>query len=58
MLDSQWAKSHKFQVGSVLKITTPLGKVVPYTVSGLFKNKAGLTANVIVNQQTMPSRGT
>src|SRR3954452_9617406 len=38
VLDSQWAKSHKFGVGSVLKITTPAGKVVPYTVSGLFKN--------------------
>src|SRR4051794_24870562 len=53
VLDSGFAKSHKLHVGSVLRITTPAGKVVPYTVSGLFNNKAGLTANLIISQQAM-----
>jgi putative ABC transport system permease protein len=35
-------------------VTTPAGKVVPYRVSGTFKNQAGLTSNLIVNQATMP----
>jgi putative ABC transport system permease protein len=55
VVDSDWAKSHDFKVGSTMQITTPLGKVVPYKITGLFKNKAGLTASVIVNEAQMPS---
>jgi putative ABC transport system permease protein len=56
VVDSDWAKSHDFKVGSVMQITTPLGKVVPYKITGTFQNKAGLTADVIVNEAQMPSR--
>jgi putative ABC transport system permease protein len=56
VLDSDWAKSHHFKVGSVLHVTTPAGKVLPYTVSGTFKNQAGLTSNLIINQAVMPTQ--
>jgi putative ABC transport system permease protein len=54
VVDSDWAKSNSIRVGDVLHVTTPAGKVVPYRVSGTFKNQAGLTSNLIVNQATMP----
>jgi putative ABC transport system permease protein len=54
VVDSDWAKSHSFHVGDVMRVTTPAGKVVPYRISGTFKNQAGLTSNLIVNQATMP----
>jgi putative ABC transport system permease protein len=53
VVDSDWAKSHHFKVGSVMHITTPAGKVVDYRVSGTFKNEAGLTGNIVVNGATM-----
>jgi putative ABC transport system permease protein len=53
LLDADWAKSHKFAVGSTMTVTTPLGKQVPYKVAGLFKNQAGMTANVIVTDATL-----
>src|SRR3954449_2042766 len=55
VIDSSWAKSHKFHVGSTLHITTPAGKQLDYRVSGVFKNKAGLTSSVILNGATMPA---
>jgi putative ABC transport system permease protein len=54
VVDSDWAKSNSIRVGDVLHVTTPAGNVVPYRVSGTFKNQAGLTSNLIVNQATMP----
>jgi putative ABC transport system permease protein len=56
VLDGDWAKSHHFRVGSVLRVTTPAGKVLPYTVIGTFKNQAGLTSNLIINQAVMPTQ--
>jgi putative ABC transport system permease protein len=55
VVDADWAKSHDFKIGSVMQVTTPAGKVVPYKITGTFKNKAGLTANLIVNEAQMPS---
>jgi putative ABC transport system permease protein len=43
-------------VGSVLRVTTPAGKRLPYTVIGTFKNQAGLTSNLIINQAVMPTQ--
>jgi putative ABC transport system permease protein len=56
VVDSGWAKSHDFKVGSVMQVTTPAGKVVPYKITGTFANKAGLTADVIVNEAQMPTQ--
>jgi putative ABC transport system permease protein len=56
VVDSDWAKSHSFRVGDVMRVTTPAGKVLPYTVTGTFKNQAGLTSNLIINQAVMPTQ--
>ncbi|WP_028061093.1 ABC transporter permease [Candidatus Solirubrobacter pratensis] len=53
LLDADWAKSHDLAVGGTLRLTTPAGKPVDYTVAGLFKNQAGLTAPVIVTGASM-----
>jgi putative ABC transport system permease protein len=56
VIDSSWAKSHKFAVGSVLHVTTPLNRQIDYTVAGTFKNQAGLTANLIVTAQSLATQ--
>ncbi len=53
LLDGDFAKSHHFKVGSTVHVTTPANKQVDYTVAGLFKNQAGLTANIIATAATM-----
>jgi putative ABC transport system permease protein len=53
LLDGDFAKSHHFAVGSTVHVTTPANKQLDYKVAGLFKNQAGLTANIIATAQTM-----
>jgi putative ABC transport system permease protein len=53
LLDGDFAKSHDFKVGGTVHVTTPANKQLDYKVAGLFKNQAGLTANIIATAQTM-----
>jgi putative ABC transport system permease protein len=53
LVDWNWAKSHDKTVGQQISFLTPLGKTQSYTISGTFKNQAGLTSNVILTANTL-----
>jgi putative ABC transport system permease protein len=53
LVDANWAKSHDKAVGGKLSFLTPLGKTQTYTISGTFKNQAGLTSNIILTANTL-----
>jgi putative ABC transport system permease protein len=48
IVESDWAKSHDVGVGGTVAFTTPVGKEATYEVAGTFKNRAGLTADVLL----------
>src|SRR4051812_19452932 len=48
VVDADWAKSHKFDVGSKVTLNTDAGKQVTYTIAGTFTPQAGLTSNFVV----------
>ena len=56
VVDSQWAKSHELRVGKRSSSRRRPASRSPYKVTGPFKNKAGLTANVIVTARKMASQ--
>jgi putative ABC transport system permease protein len=55
VLESGWAKDHRYRVGSTLSVLTPLGRRVPYRVVATFENKLGLTGDLIVTNASVRS---
>jgi putative ABC transport system permease protein len=48
-----WAKSHGFEIGDELEVTTPSGKQIGYELAGTYDNKVGMLGQFLVTNATM-----
>ncbi len=48
-----WAKSHHFDLGDEIRVTTPSGKHVAYQLAGTYDNKVGMLGQFLVTNATM-----
>ncbi len=48
-----WAKSHHFELGDELQVTTPSGEHVSYELAGTYDNKVGMLGQFLVTNATM-----
>jgi putative ABC transport system permease protein len=48
-----WAKSHDFELGDELRVTTPSGEHVSYELAGTYDNKVGMLGQFLVTNATM-----
>ena len=53
LADDGWAKSHKFELGDKLRVTTPKGTKLDYELAGTYKNQVGVLGNILVTNASM-----
>ena len=53
LADDGWAKSHGFKLGEKIKVTTPTGAKVDYTLVGTYDNKLDVLGKIVVTNESM-----
>ena len=53
VLKKNWADDNSFDVGDVLKVTTPVGSKLALRVYGTFEDKGGLVGDFVVQRQVI-----
>jgi putative ABC transport system permease protein len=53
LADDGWAKSHGFKLGDEIRVTTPSGKKLDYTLVGTYDNKLDVLGKIVVTNDSM-----
>jgi putative ABC transport system permease protein len=53
LADDGWAKSHGFQLGDTIQVTTPKGTKVDYELAGTYDNKLDVLGKIVVTNASM-----